>query len=172
MIKFFAKNKLALILVSLLATGSLGVAGYIKYNQPKADSNIDQVSGNEKGDSMNNKPENTPSEDEPKSGKIYTALNTPTLQKSSGNNGPVPAGALIEFTCEGQVGVSCEIILTSRANRSNVIRLGAKKIADNGRGQYFASWEWESKSGDWSVVARVSDGTSTKDSAIQILEVE
>ena len=171
MINFLRKNKLALTLVSILATVSLGAAGYIKYTHPKSDLKIDPVSGNTKGDSVTNEPRSGDSTVEP-SGKINTPLSAPTLQKSSGNNGPVPSGVLMEFTCQGQVGISCEIILTNQGNRNEVIRLGIKKVADNGRGQHFARWEWESKQGGWSIVARVSEGTSTKDSTAHTLEVK
>lgn len=80
----------------------------------------------------------------------------PTLQKSSST---VPAGALVNFVCEGAINLSCDVILTNQANPSQKLSLGAKAIADNGRGQYFASWNWESKAGSWQVVARATNGT-------------
>ncbi len=97
----------------------------------------------------------------------------PTLQKSSGNapGSSVPAGALVEFTCEGRAGLGCELILTSSAGQ--VVNLGKKSIADNGRGQMFALWDWPAVSGTWSVVARASNSSgSTAASDAQALVVK
>jgi hypothetical protein len=99
----------------------------------------------------------------------------PSLQKSSGNapGSSVPAGATIEFTCEGTAGLGCEVILTDRNNSAHVINLGKKAITSNGRGQNFAIWDWPAVSGSWNVVARASDtaGNSATSDA-QILEVK
>lgn len=88
------------------------------------------------------------------------SLTKPTLQKSSGNapGSSVPSGALIEFTCEGTPNLNCEVMLTDRNDSNRVLNLGAKKIVSNGRGQYFAIWDWSAVKGSWNVRAKVSDG--------------
>jgi hypothetical protein len=93
----------------------------------------------------------------------------PTLQKSSS---VVPPGALVNFVCEGTINLMCDVILTNKSTAQK-LSLGAKAIADNGRGQYFASWNWESQAGDWSVVARVtSAGGASTDSDPQEVTVK
>jgi hypothetical protein len=102
-------------------------------------------------------------------------LAKPVLQKSSGNapGSSVPAGAMMEFVCEGTSNLSCDVILTDRANAARVVRLGAKPIASNGRGQYFATWTWTAQAGSWSVVAKISDPAGNSNvSDAQTLEVK
>lgn len=103
------------------------------------------------------------------------SLAKPILQKSSGNapGSSVPAGALIEFTCEGTPNLNCEVILTDRNDSNKVLNLGAKKIASNNRGQYFAIWDWSAVKGSWNVRAKVSDGAGNSAlSDLQTLEVK
>lgn len=100
-------------------------------------------------------------------------INKPVLSKSSGNapGSSVPSGALIEFTCEGQINLDCEILLTNKSEGNRILRLGKKKIADNGIGQYFASWEWEALPGEWTVKAIVSNESNSAESDTQDLRV-
>ena len=85
------------------------------------------------------------------------SLPKPTLAKSSGNNGSVPANSLIEFTCAGQAGLQCTVILTDKMNSSHQIDLGSKLIKDDGYGQTAVIWDWKSLAGNWIVIAKVKD---------------
>lgn len=102
------------------------------------------------------------------------AVSKPTLQMSSGNNGvAVPSGRTIEFTCEGTAGLSCEVVLTSRTNPSNVISAGKKTITSNGRGQNFALIDWSAVKGQWTVAAKASNSVGASAlSDTQTLEVQ
>ena len=97
-------------------------------------------------------------------------LPTPTLTKSSGNNGSVPSGVAIEFTCSAPAGYSCETVLSG----TKTVSLGAKSLATDSRGQTpSVSWMWTSEKGSWSVVAKVSDSKgNVKQSPAQNLEVK
>ena len=95
-------------------------------------------------------------------------LPKPTLMKSSGNNGSIPTGAMIEFTCLAPTGYTCRVELSG----SKTITLGAKTIEDN-RGQTGANWEWSSERGTWSVVALLRDAKGNEGrSDSQQLEVK
>ncbi len=97
----------------------------------------------------------------------------PTLQKSSGNapGSYVVAGTIVAFTCEGAEGNQCNIVLTNTAT-SQVIRLGKKPLQNNNHGQVFASWDWTTIKGTWTVIAQASAGNSTANSSSQSLEVK
>lgn len=96
-------------------------------------------------------------------------LPTPQLIKSSGNNGPVPAGAVIEFVCSAPAGYSCAVRLTGPKTEN----LAAKTLTDNGRGQASVSWTWTAAKGTWNVTAVLSDGKGgEKASPTQRLEVQ
>lgn len=93
-----------------------------------------------------------------------TAPNQPRLNKSSGNIGSVPKGSIISFTCEGDGGLSCEILLENTQNPNLNVVLPAEKIIEDGRGLSFASFEWIAITGTWIVTARSFNdpGISTK----------
>lgn len=94
----------------------------------------------------------------------------PILIKSSGNNGPVPSGVNISFTCTAELGVDCSIILDSNGKQTV---LGPTKVADNGRGQYFASFYWISVKGGYKVSAQAKNSQGGASSSImQALEVQ
>ena len=93
---------------------------------------------------------------------------TPILAKSSGNNGSVPAGAMIEFTCTASSGYDCDL----RLSGPKTINLGKKKLTDNDRGQSIQSWTWSAQPGSWSVTAVLSNSAGEKSSAAQSLEVK
>ncbi len=96
----------------------------------------------------------------------------PMLAKSSGNNGPVPNKANIEFSCNGQVGASCFITLTNQDNPSENLKFDAKTITDDGRGNTSVTWIWEAKPGTWSVKATQSaSGYQPNSSDAQTLTV-
>jgi cytoskeletal protein RodZ len=108
-------------------------------------------------------------------GSTTGSVAKPSLQKSSGNapGSSVPAGAVVEFSCEGTAGLSCELILTDRTNAAHVVNLGKKPITSNGRGQNFAIWDWNALAGSWSVVAKASDAAgNAATSDVQTLEVK
>lgn len=97
------------------------------------------------------------------------SLPTPVLAKSSGNNGSIPAGAIVNFTCTSAPGYFCEVTLQKPGASS--ITLERKQLTGE-MGQSFASWNWESLSGTWSITAVLSNsGGQTKSSAAQALEV-
>lgn len=97
-------------------------------------------------------------------------LPTPLLTKSSGNNGSVPAGVVIEFTCVSNSSYQCTIRLTG----PKTINLETQTLSNNNRGEnYGAIWDWTSVFGKWSVTAVLSDGKGNeKSSASQSLEVK
>lgn len=96
------------------------------------------------------------------------SLPTPLLVKSSGNNGSVPVGAGLEFTCTAPAGYDCSIRLTG----PKTINLEKKKLQDNGRGQAVTTWNWSAEKGSWTVVALLSNASGEKASAAQALEVK
>lgn len=96
-------------------------------------------------------------------------LPTPVLAKSSGNNSSIPSSVLVNFTCTSIPGYFCEINL-QKAGASTIV-LEKKKLTGE-MGQSFASWNWESVSGTWSVTAVLSNSSGqTKSSPAQSLEV-
>lgn len=95
-------------------------------------------------------------------------LPTPLLTKSSGNNGSVPSGAVIEFTCTSQAGYDCAI----RLSGPKTINLPKQKLTDNGRGQAVITSDWPAEKGSWTIVAVLSNSTGEKTSATQTLEVK
>lgn len=92
----------------------------------------------------------------------------PSLTKSSGNNGSVPAGAMIEFTCLAPAGYTCSVEL--KGNKA--ITLEKKSIVEN-RGQTGVTWDWSAEKGTWSVSAILSNAQgNTNRSDSQSLEVK
>lgn len=90
-------------------------------------------------------------------GQNVTVPTKPTLSMSSGNAAPVPTGVLINFLCMSSPDIECKIILNSQG-KSPVV-LDNKKVTDNGRGQYFAEWNWSSVAGEWAVTAEAKNQT-------------
>lgn len=101
-----------------------------------------------------------------------TSLKAPTLTKSSGNNGPVPPGAIIEFVCESINGATCDIVLVDTGSSNSTINLGGKTITDDGRGQSAVLWNWTALKGTWKVAAKATKDGSTTSSQQQTLEVK
>lgn len=155
MVKKLLKNKIILVALFLVTAGLVSVAAYVKYSQPKTKDTSPNVTKNRPA------PTNTPTESSATTTTPATApvaLPKPLLAKSSGNNGSVPPGIPIEFTCKGQLSLQCTVILIDKNNPANKIDLGAKTIQDDGYGQAIVAWNWNSVSGNWSVIARVTDG--------------
>ncbi len=99
---------------------------------------------------------------------VSASVPKPSLTKSSGNNGSVPVGAILEFTCLAPVGYTCSVELKG----DKTITLEKKSIIDN-RGQTGVSWSWTSEKGTWSVSAILSDAQgNTNRSDSQSLEVK
>lgn len=100
-------------------------------------------------------------------GKV--TLPTPLLMKSSGNNGPVPPGVEVEFTCMAQAGYKCRIVLSGAHSKT----FDTRDLKDNGRGQASLSWLWTAEAGQHSVKAVLSDGKGNEqESSAQSLEVK
>lgn len=96
-------------------------------------------------------------------------LPTPLLIKSSGNNGPVPKGVDVEFTCVAQAGYKCKAVLAGAHNKT----FDTKDLKDNGRGQASVSWIWTAEVGQHTVKAILSDGKGNEqESSPQDLEVK
>lgn len=94
----------------------------------------------------------------------------PTFTMSSGNNGPVPAGANMNYICSAQPNIDCSIVLVSGTKQ---IVLGPTRVTDNGRGQYFASFYWTSVKGSYKVTAQAKNIQGGVSSSIsQALEVQ
>jgi hypothetical protein len=168
---------LALLIVLLVVTA---VAVFIGATQSDP-SDVTVNPQSSKGNSTHDEPKVSPSPSTTPGDSTPTPAPTPgnppakpALSKSSGNapGSSVPPGALMEFTCQGTVGAQCQIVLTDRTNASRQITLSAKTIADNGRGQYFAAWEWAAVAGSWNVVARSTANGASVNSDAQTLEVK
>ncbi len=160
-----------LILISLITGIIYGYKYYHKGYRGTEQANTTQSTNTY--DKQNNQPAsqdaNTP---------VPTQSNTtpapapkqPILIKSSGNNGPVPSGVNISFTCTAELGVDCSIILD--ANGKQTV-LGPTKVSDNGRGQFFSSFYWTSVKGSYKVSAQAKNSQGgISSSIVQALEVQ
>jgi hypothetical protein len=164
------RQVLRLLALALLVAIAIGIVWAQKrqLGSPKASPAVT------KGNSVIDEPSPSPS---PKGSPtpVVAKPSKPTLQKSSGNapGSSVPDGAIVEFSCEGTANVFCEIQLTDQSNHNNIITLDKKPIASNGRGQYFAIWDWTAVKGSWKVVAKASNSNGeTALSDEQTLEVK
>ena len=162
------KNKKIATAITIILTALLAVVVYYyiyprtNIVNPKMNSTSDNQSQPTKADQPN---ENTPS-------KVSQAPNKPTLSKSSGNVGSIASGTLVEFTCEGDVDLNCQITLENAADGEK-IDLPSQKIESNGRGINLATFDWRSVPGKWTVVAIVTNATSHTNSSLpQTLEVK
>lgn len=162
--------------VALLVLG--GVFVFARHNSTTKTANktvAEQAAQNADSASDARKSADTPAADP----KTATSANPggvgkPTLNKSSGN-GPdhtVPGGAVINFICNSTVGTTCDIVLTNQSNPNNSIKLGGKAVASTYGQPAYASWDWTSTSGNWSIVARASNGSASSDSDSQELTVQ
>jgi hypothetical protein len=139
--------------------------GKISKDEPKSDSSDTDSSSS----GSTSTPSMTPESPTTPPATQSNNLPTPVLAKSSGNNGSIPSGVLVNFTCTSTPGYSCEVKLQKAG--ANTITLERKQLTGE-MGQSFASWNWESISGTWSVTAVLSNSSGqTKSSAAQTLEV-
>ncbi len=99
------------------------------------------------------------------------SLAAPILQKSSGNNGPVPPGAVVEFVCRATTQVDCSVTLTNQSTHQ-VITLAKKTTQSDGRGAFGATWNWNAVAGDWRIVAEASRNDASATSATQTIMVQ
>lgn len=119
---------------------------------------------------QNKQYDSVPSNQQPEPTRSTTVPVTPFFSKSSGNNGPIPANVLVNFICNSEPGTTCQIILTSGNKK---IALPEQEVKDNGRGQWFTSWDWTSITGKWNVIARAKNKQGgISDSINQTLEVK
>jgi hypothetical protein len=165
-------RKLILLGVLILVLAGAAVYTYRQYHTTSQTTSPSPTKGNSTLDEPTPSPSTSPVSG---ATPVPVTVAKPTLSKSSGNapGSSVPAGAVIEFTCEGREGLSCEIILTDRTNPSHAVALPKQAIKNNGRGEYFATFDWNAAQGSWNVVAKVSNGaggTALSDS--QTLEVK
>jgi len=98
-------------------------------------------------------------------------LAKPTLNKSSGYNGPIPVDSTVNFICLGGTGLECRIEL-SKSDEPDKTLVLEKKTIQSDRSQGYASWDWVSALGKWSIKAIINDNAgNTNTSDVQILEV-
>ncbi len=162
-------KRIIIIIVLLLLLVGVFLAVFFVYkkisNKPNPTKEISQQStatNTENSDKANtvNAPVNSNS----------STLQAPTITKSSGNNGSVPVNVLINFVCNSQPNTTCQLILIDGSKK---ITLEEKPVIDNGRGQFFASWDWKSIAGNWQVFVRAKNQQgNTADSIKQSLVVE
>ncbi len=181
--KHFRKNKKIALIVALVM---LAIACVFAYQLTRRESPDlvqgrpskpiqDSSASSEDPESATNQNSTKPVENSaPFAGSTSTqaepnGLPIPILAKSSGNNGSIPPGVLINFTCTSTPGYFCEVKLEKSG--ANPIILEKKQLTGE-MGQSFASWNWESVSGKWSVTALLSNNSGqAKSSAAQTLEV-
>lgn len=92
-------------------------------------------------------------------------LSKPILIKSSGNNGPVPSGAAIEFVCSSDAGIYCQVVLTSSTGRE--VKLGEKLIQPTNMGLPSINWVWAAEQGDWKVIAQARNNSGSSSQSDQ-----
>lgn len=169
------KNKiivLTVLAVLLMATIIVGIVIY-KNQQAKKLSAANQLQSNQE-EGSNTEDQNNQTESQSTPTNTSTPQNNqtnspsvpekPTFTKSSGNNGPIPQNVLVEFVCTTLPGLECQIILVN--SNGQKITLPFKPVADNGRGQYFTSWQWKGQQGNWSITAQSKNsegGTNTSE---------
>lgn len=185
------KNKKILAVLTVAAVLAVGGALFVKSGQDKqaaqektAQQNHarnDSASGGQPGSSGGSgyagKPAGKPpaggAANQPPATTAGSSVPAPVLIKSSGNNGPVPAGANIEFVCQGPAGFACTVTLSDKNNPNRIIDLGVKKISDNQGETTGVNWYWEAVQGSWTVKAILSDSAGqSNSSAGQNLEVQ
>lgn len=173
MLKKKTNTKKVIITVSVLALIGLIVGswfGYRYYQSNKSGSeqtntsqtNVDSTDAQNNSTNTNTDPSTTDTQPGAQTTSNIPVPSKPVLIKSSGNNGSVPSGAIIEFVCQGTAGLSCKVVLINQGG--GTVELPIQALKDNGRGQYFTSWEWKSTAGLWQVyaVATNSQGGSAE----------
>lgn len=154
------KKKIVIIVVIIVAI-ALAVGSFLYFknkqnqkttqgqnsNQDTAKTSSSQASG-QKSATSDTKTGSTNSNN---TNQTNTDIPTPVLVKSAGNTGPAPAGVLIDFTCFGPSGYSCQ--LTLKPKSGSAPNFDKKSLTTDSRGQSFANWEWKTVSGSWQAQA-------------------
>jgi hypothetical protein len=158
--KKYKSKKIIVTIIAFLATLLITAGALIGYKLllNKKNQNIIINSDNNKSSSKSNTEQATKGEDtKPKSNSSQVSQNLakPVLIKSSGNNGPVPSGVLVNFVCQSFEAISCDVELRNSAGTT--ISLGYKDLKNNQTDQYFADWYWSSLVGDWIVSAKAKN---------------
>lgn len=185
--KKFKKNKKLYLLTGICAVAVVAVLTSFfvannknspndeQANSPEQQANENMSSTDKAPSSPTSTQDSNTSSSSPTSSTNQVQLTKPTLNKSSGN-GPdhtIPKDVLVNFICNSVAGSKCSVILTSKANSSNVITLEAKSVAGSYGQPPFASWDWKSIAGSWSIIARATNGSgSSMDSDKQDLKVQ
>lgn len=171
------KTKVILIIIILVAIGVFFVYwGYsrnkLNFLSKSSQSQSSPASPNDPTTSGTNNGTSSNQENPSSNGQISsTTPDKPVLIKSSGNYGSVPANIVIEFVCQGAPGLKCKVMLSSQSGSN--IELPDQDVKDNGRNQYFTSWEWKSITGTWQVYAVVTNQQGkSAESDKQSLEVK
>ncbi len=153
------RKKIVIIVVILLAI-ALAVGGFLYFkNKQNKKSNQVQSSSQSSNKSTNQSATPKTTNGDTKTGSTNSnnasqnSVNVPTpvLVKSAGNTGPAPAGVLIDFTCFGPSGYSCQLILKPKSGTAP--SFDKKNLSTDSRGQSFANWEWKTVSGSWQAQA-------------------
>lgn len=145
------------------------VQGRLPKIVPKADPSSENTGLTSNQNNTNSVETGVPPADSTSAQAQTNNLPTPVLAKSSGNNGSIPPEVIVNFTCESAPGYLCEVRLEKAG--ANTVTLEKKQLTGE-RGQSFASWNWESISGTWSITAVLSSSSGqSKSSSVQKLEV-
>lgn len=180
MTKFFAKNKLALTLVSLLAAGSLGVAAYIKYTQPTDTEGPTPQEQQTADDS----PASTESTD---TGKDKGATLEQSQQENQGSTAPA-ADFLLSLTRAGQSGAGQAVEIRAYVSGATA---GSCTVSFSGPGSGFsksstitfdgrtyscgaldAAASDFSQSGNWTYVLKATSGSKRSNTIEGQIEVK
>lgn len=143
------------VVIAAIVLSVFVVIGYTLFNWSENQSeNRSEKTSNNSIANKNNEP-SAPQDSADAADDQNKTLPKPTLNKSSGNNGPIPSGILVNFTCTGVINAECQIILTD-TDSEEVLELEKKELEDTGRGNPSAVWTWKSISGNWQVKAVVT----------------
>lgn len=150
------------ILTIFITSVVLGGFIYKKRQNSKQLSAAPELQNSQKTSAENTTTQSKPSQTNGATNTTQSATSTtpskpqaPVFTKSSGNNGSIPRNILVEFVCSAEPGVDCEIILVNTNGQK--ITLPYVQVKDNGRGQYFASLQWTSQTGTWSITAQAKN---------------
>jgi len=146
------RNKLlSVIIVSSLLLLLVGILAYRQYWLNRAKQSIDNKSNENNSTQLESVNTNNPVDAGELTNKIPEKPKQPILTKSSGNNGPIPVGAVVNFLCSSEPNTTCHISLKNQSGEEIV--LTEQKVLDNGRNEYFTQWYWSSIQGSWDIVA-------------------
>lgn len=179
MAKKIYKNKKIVITLLVVAAALAVAALVVKHNRDQARKEVEKTAQeNHAKNDVSKSSDNTSSTGSTTSNGGSSASQTssaestpptPTLSKSSGNNGSIPAGVPVSFGCQSTAGLNCTILLTGPSN----LNLGTKTIPSDGTDRPGTTWYWTSVSGSWKVVAQITNSSGkSSNSAAQTLVVQ